>query len=68
MKLERLLVTLSDSEGSLDSPVAEFILSEILRSLCSLRMTAVKGSFRVIENEGLAMTSEVILTTPYNIG
>jgi hypothetical protein len=30
-----------------DSSVAEFILSQILRSPCSLRMTEAKGSLRM---------------------
>ncbi len=48
------------SEGSQgkgrDSSVAEFTLSQILRSLRSLRMTKAKGSFRMTLSEGLAMT------------
>jgi len=47
-------VTLSDSEGSMRF-FAEFTLSEILRSLCSLRMTRSEG-LRMTGSEGLRMT------------
>ena len=36
---------------------AEFTLSEILRSLCSLRMTRSEG-LRMTRSEGLAMTQK----------
>jgi hypothetical protein len=40
-----------------DSSVAEFILSQILRSLHSLRMTRAKGSFGMTKAKGsLRMT------------
>jgi len=41
------LVTLSDSEEARDSSVAEFILSHILRSVRSLRMTEANDSLKM---------------------
>jgi hypothetical protein len=53
-------VTLSDSEGARDSSVAEFILSQILRSLRSLRMTKAKDSLRMTGvKDSLEMRGEV---------
>jgi len=44
-----------------DSSVAEFILSQILRSFHSLRMTEEKGSLRMTEVKGsLRMTDRMV--------